>query len=269
MIKSLETKDLSYPTFQSLLPAGNVASGPYIVRFAHNQEDLEAIQRLRFEVFNLELGEGFDASYETGLDQDEFDPYCHHLMVRDWEMGDVVGTYRLQTYEMASQGIGFYSAIEFDLSAISDRNIQNAVEIGRACVSKKHRSLKVLYLLWSGIGLYLDHNHKQYLFGCCSLTSQNPVEGKEVMNYLESGNFIHPEHKVVPNPGFLCYPDDLLEEGIGKNKVPRLMKIYLSVGAKICGPPAIDRLFETIDYLTFFDMETLDQRALRYFHYRS
>ena len=51
-------------------------------------------------------------------------------------------------------------------------------------------------------------------------------------------------------------------------KVPRLMRVYLSFGAKICGPPALDRLFKTIDYFAFFDAETLDQRTLAYFRYR-
>jgi len=47
-----------------------------------------------------------------------------------------------------------------------------------------------------------------------------------------------------------------------------LMRVYLSFGAKICGPPAIDRQFKTIDYLAFFDAETLDPRAGAYFKYR-
>jgi len=215
------------------------------------------------------MNEGLDESLESGLDQDQFDQFCHHLLVQETENGDVVGTYRLQTYEMAGNGLGFYSAVEFDLSNIADSIMQAAVEIGRACVAKKHRSLKVLYMLWSGIGLYLEHNHKQYLFGCSSLTGQDPVDGKAVMNFLEKGGYLHPVHNVFPNPEYVCYTENLLVEESGKNKVPRLMKAYLSVGAKICGPPAIDRLFKTIDFFTFFDMETLDERALKYFHYRS
>ena len=34
---------------------------------------------------------------------------------------------------------------------------------------------------------------------------------------------------------------------------PKLLRAYLSVGAKICGPPAIDREFKTIDFLTILD----------------
>jgi putative hemolysin len=36
---------------------------------------------------------------------------------------------------------------------------------------------------------------------------------------------------------------------------------YLSLGAKICAPPAMDREFKTIDFLTLLDLENLPSRA--------
>ena len=38
---------------------------------------------------------------------------------------------------------------------------------------------------------------------------------------------------------------------------PRLLRSYLAVGAKICGTPALDREFGTIDFLTVIDLWTL------------
>jgi putative hemolysin len=38
---------------------------------------------------------------------------------------------------------------------------------------------------------------------------------------------------------------------------PKLLRTYLSIGAKICGPPAIDREFGTIDFLTLLDLHAL------------
>jgi putative hemolysin len=38
---------------------------------------------------------------------------------------------------------------------------------------------------------------------------------------------------------------------------PKLLRTYLAIGAKICGPPAIDREFRTIDFLTFLDLHAL------------
>ena len=113
--------------------------------------------------------------------------------------------------------------------------------------------------------MYLARNKKRYLFGCNSLTSQDPAEGQQVLDYLVQNGHMHPTLTVLPQPGFACILDDRATPPTARPKVPRLMRVYLSFGAKICGPPAIDRLFKTIDYLAFFDIATLDQRALAYF----
>ena len=48
-------------------------------------------------------------------------------------------------------------------------------------------------------------------------------------------------------------------------KTPKLLRAYLSVGAKICGPPALDRQFKTIDFLTLLDLEALPPAARQRF----
>ena len=47
-------------------------------------------------------------------------------------------------------------------------------------------------------------------------------------------------------------------------KLPKLFRTYIRYGAKVCGPPAIDRYFKTIDYLVLLDTAELDRvtRAL-------
>jgi putative hemolysin len=35
----------------------------------------------------------------------------------------------------------------------------------------------------------------------------------------------------------------------------------MNVGAKICGPPALDRQFSTIDFLTLVDLQNLSAQA--------
>jgi putative hemolysin len=44
-------------------------------------------------------------------------------------------------------------------------------------------------------------------------------------------------------------------------QAPKLLRAYLTIGAKICGPPAIDREFRTIDFLTMLDLQTLHPRV--------
>jgi putative hemolysin len=233
------------------------AAGHYSVRLARGTEDLRAAQALRFEVFNLELNEGLEASYQTGLDADPFDKICDHLLVTDVKIGAVVGTYRLQTGTMAAKGLGYYSAQEFDFAPYESIRSE-MIELGRACVHKHHRNLTVLGLLWKGIADYALAHGGRYLCGCSSITSQDPTFGASAYSDLCRKHLVEPRFRTKPQPKFECPLSHLADEG---PKIPKLLRAYLSVGAKICGPPALDREFKTIDFLTFLDLQTLPPAA--------
>jgi putative hemolysin len=250
-----------YPLHRELLTEP-LREGHYEVRFARDTRELDAIQRLRFQVFNLELGEGLAASFASGRDVDQFDPVCHHLMVSDLRAGEVVGCYRLQTAAMAAENHGFYSAGLFDLSAMPPAALERSVELGRACIAASHRSSAVLFLLWKGLAHYVAHNQMRYLFGCCSLTSQDPVEGSAVLRYLKEGGHLHPEWRLRPADGAAC---PLVAGTPAARQVPPLFRTYLRYGAKVCGPPAIDREFQTIDYLVVLDVDALSRGSFRLF----
>lgn len=257
----------AYPVHEASLPARSFEEGTYEVGFARRSSELEDVLRLRFEVFNLELGEGLAGSQETGLDEDRFDSVCHHLVVRDTSRKDrpIAGCYRLQTSEMAAAELGFYSAGEFDLSRVPAEVVTQSVEVGRACVARTHRSTQVLFLLWKGLAAYMTHNRKRYLFGCSSLTSQDSREGVAMLRYLEAGGFVHPEISAAPLPGMECSVDGAPPAPATKQDVPPLFRIYLRHGAKVVGPPAIDREFKTVDFLTLFDIDAMPARMVRLF----
>jgi putative hemolysin len=230
--------------------------GPYRARFASDDLERGAAFRLRFEVFNLELNEGLEAAYSTGQDTDEFDPICDHLIVEHAGTRKIVGTYRLQTTATATANGGFYSEREFDFSpykALGDC----VIELGRACVHRDHRSTEVLTLMWRAIAKYSIHHGGRYLIGCCSLTSQDPSHGTAVYDSIR-GCLVEPGLRTIPQPAFAM---PLISAENASNKIPKLLRAYLTVGAKICGPPAIDREFKTIDFLTLMDLETLHPRV--------
>ena len=107
-----------YPACPAAIPDLQVEAGSYLVRFARTLEDLDRVLRLRYEIFNVELGEGLDESHATGRDEDELDARFHHLMIQRRDSAAVVGTYRMQTAEMARAPGGFYADPEFDLSTL-------------------------------------------------------------------------------------------------------------------------------------------------------
>ena len=86
------------------------------VGFAHTQSDILEAQRLRYRVFAGEMGANLP-SRTPGVDHDIYDPYCEHLVVRDSDSGEIVGTYRILSPDNARQ-IGYYSENEFDLTRL-------------------------------------------------------------------------------------------------------------------------------------------------------
>ena len=60
----------------------SLTAGVYRLRLAESLDDLEAAYRLRFLVFNLELGEGLEAAYEHG----------YETMITDWRMTNLLAS---------------------------------------------------------------------------------------------------------------------------------------------------------------------------------
>ena len=225
----------------------------YTTRLARSVEEIRAAQALRFEVFNLELNEGLEQSHATRLDRDAYDIVCDHLLVEHQPTGQIVGTYRLQTGVTAASHFGYYSQQEFDFRPFEPLREQ-LIELGRACVHQQHRNLVVLGLLWKGIADYARERGGRYLCGCSSITSQDPAVGASAYADLCRHHLAPMEWRTRPLPAFDCPLNHLAEE---RPKIPKLLRAYLSMGAKICGPPALDRQFKTIDFLTMVDLQEL------------
>lgn len=66
------------------------------IELATSSTDIEAAQRLRYRVFIGEMGARITGR-TPGRDEDIFDPWCGHLVVRDNDTDQIVGTYRFLT----------------------------------------------------------------------------------------------------------------------------------------------------------------------------
>jgi putative hemolysin len=239
----------------------NTRETTYTLFFARDAVDIQNAQRLRYEVFNLELGEGLNTSHTSGLDQDKFDEVCDHLLVQHVPSRVVVGTYRMQSGKSAGLHHGYYSAQEFDFNPF-EPNRHELIELGRACIHAEHRNLTVLNLLWRGLAQYTQQQHARYLIGCSSLTSQNPNIGTTMYANLMRRYLAEPQFFTQPRPGYDCLGE---VERDSEVKPPKLLRAYLNLGAKICGPPALDREFKTIDFLTLLDLQKLTRAAQTHF----
>ncbi len=116
--------------------------------------------------------------------------------------------------------------------------------------------MDVLYLLWRGIAKYAVKHGSRFLIGCSSLTSQDPAHGTAVYRRLIDWQ-VEETLRTLPHKNFVM---PIVSSSFADNTVPKLLRTYLAIGARICGPPALDPEFKTIDFLTLLDLECLHPR---------
>lgn len=235
-----------------VLPAQK--SDRYCVGYARSTRAVERALRLRYEVFNLELNEGLESSSETGMDRDEYDEQMTHLILIEQATDAVVGTYRIQTARHAEQHRGLYSAIEYDLSDL-EPYLDETLELGRACLAADHRSMRAIIGLWKGIGSYMNFFGQHYLFGCCSLTTQDTDDAWRAMKTIRAKEYLHETLYLSALEANRCGdPAREFEDDLGDAiPLPKLFRTYLNMGASVISEPAIDRAFGTIDFLVLID----------------
>lgn len=248
-------------------------SDKFVVKLAKNHEEIEMAQRLRYEVFNIEQERGLAATKKYGIDFDEFDEQCLHLLALEKPTEKLVGTYRAHLGSVANSKKGFYSSKEYEIHGLY--NIADkCLELGRTCVSSEYRSGSVIALLWTGITELLVRGQFKYMLGCVSLTETDPHTGWAVYQYIVKRYSLCKDFSVMPRPGFkLQKPPQheidvmLSDETYLRKKIPPIFKGYLRLGGLICGEPALDIEFGTIDFFILVEVDKIPMRYKEHFNY--
>lgn len=232
----------------------------YSVSVAKSSSDIEACQKLRFRVFAEELGARLK-SQDAGIDQDEFDAHCVHLLVRNNHTGEVIATTRVLTEVSAADAGGFYSETEFYMASILSLP-GTIMEIGRTCIAVEHRTGAALNALWQGVAQQMRANHADFLIGCVSIPATDGGRyALSVMEHIRQDHLsppalrVHP-HIHLPNHG---YPEEV------NVVMPRLLKTYLHCGAQVCGELYWDTDFNVADAFILLDRRKMNLRYARHF----
>jgi putative hemolysin len=189
------------------------------------------------------------------------DPFCEHLLVREGDAGEVVGTYRILTAEGARRVGGFYADDEFDLTRL--QHIRGrSIEVGRACVHPDYRDGATIALLWSGLGRFIAESGHEFVIGCASIgMADGGHAAASLYNSFRVSAASPVEYRVFPR----C-PLPLAALDAGRDvPVPPLIKGYLRLGAFVCGDPAWDPDFNTADLFMMLPVDRLNHRYARHY----
>jgi putative hemolysin len=235
-------------------------SAKLVLSLASTPEELREVQRLRYKVFIETMGLAALVR-DDGLDSDEFDEHCDHLIVRDDDTLKVVGTYRVLSAARAARIGRVYAENEFDLGRLNHLR-GRMVEAGRACIHPDYRGGSVIMLLWSGLAEYMRRERCDYLAGCASISvADGGHNAVGVYHALVEKHLAPSEYRVTPH---LPFPVHQLEAS-QKPQVPPLVKGYLRSGAWICGDPAWDPDFESADIFLLLPLSNLDGRYAKHY----
>jgi len=228
---------------------------PLLASFAASEDEVREAQRLRYEVFAREMGARVPGQ-ELGLDCDVFDRHCDHLLVRDGETHQVVGTYRLMDDTQAQTAGSFYSATEFDLTRLH-RLLPRTVEIGRACVHPDYRRGGVITLLWAALLRHILRCRYEYVIGCASVPAGADGHAAASICRILLRDHLGPlKWRVAPRRAFVLEGwDDV--PGVA---IPTLIRGYLRLGAFVCGEPAWDGEFKSADVLLLLPVAHMNAR---------
>lgn len=241
-----------------------VSAARFQVSFAQSPAEVLESQRLRYRIFALELGASIEGG-EQGIDCDEYDLWCRHLLVRETESGRLVASTRILTDDQAPNAGGFYSAGEFDL-AMLDALPGRIMEIGRTCVDPEFRNGAVIATLWQGIAAHVTAEGFDYLIGCASIgLDDGGAAAHAILQQIRARHLSPERQRVRP-----FYPLPAVDGARApKVRMPPLLKAYLSLGAKACGDAYWDRDFNCADVFMLLNVSDLNPRYARHFMERS
>ncbi len=253
----------------------DIRSGPLQVRLAETTADIDAAQALRYRIFYERLGaQPLPETACLRRDVDQFDSDCDHLLVLDHsrDTGRVIGTYRLIRRDTAARLGGFYSAKEFDISAVV-RHAGEVLELGRSCVDPAYRNRSAMQLLWSGIAAYVFHYDVVLMFGCASLPGTNPDALSIPLSYL------HRYHLAPPALRPRALADRYVEMrrlrpcAIDATRamaaLPPLIRGYLRLGGFVGDGAVVDEQFNTTDVCVVVKTDLVTEKYFRHYERRS
>ena len=227
--------------------------------FARSASEIEEAQRLRYKVFAEEMG--VQILGKNGLDSDGFDEFCDHLLVRDRDTQQVIGTYRILSPAKANEAGGYYSAGEFDLSRLTHL-FPRTVEVGRACVHQNYRNGGTITMLWAGLAKYMQTHHYEFMIGSGSISMSDGGHTAASLYKKLRDDYLAPlEYRVFAHNPLLVHA---LRSDM-QVVCPPLIKGYLRLGAYICGEPAWDPYFNTADMLVMLPLSRINPRYVAHF----
>ncbi len=228
--------------------------GRYQSRIAETHADVCAAQGLRYKAFHPD-----DAG--EGLDQDEFDALCSHILIEETATGRLVCCFRMLPLNDGAEIGRTYSAQFYELSALRQFD-GRMVEMGRFCIDPEVHDPDVLRVAWAAMTRYVDDNGVEMLFGCSSF------KGTDADPYFDAFAMLKDRHLApsrwwpkVKAPSVFRFAQTLRRRKPDKKRamlgMPPLLRTYLMMGGWVSDHAVVDQQMNTLHVFTGLEIAAI------------
>ncbi len=229
----------------------------YVTRYAADESDVRKAQALRFKCFVG--GEGVDA--------DQFDSVCKHVLVEELSSGKLVCCFRFLPLENGSEIARSYSAQFYELSRLA-RYQRRMVEMGRFCIDADCKDPGILRAAWGAMTAYVDENDVGMLFGCSSFKGTKADEYFDAFALLKDRH-LAPSHWLpkIKAPSVFRFASRLRlrqpDLSLAMRAMPPLLRTYLMMGGWVSDHAVIDRDLGTLHVFTGVEVKSVPAHRVR------
>lgn len=238
--------------------------GRYKARLSATDADVLRCQRLRHLTFIETRGL---AAAGGGVDCDEFDPLCHHMMVEDTRTGQLVCCFRMMPLASATDITRSYSAKYYDLDALRAYP-GKVVEMGRFCIHPAWKDPAIVRVAWSAMTRFVDDEKVELLFGCSSFY------GVDADEYADAFALLKEKH-IAPNrwlprvkaPKVFRFARRFRlrrpNMKLALSRMPPLLRTYLVMGGWVSDHAVIDNELNTLHVFTGVEINRVPKSRAR------
>lgn len=238
--------------------------GAYRVRLAQTPQDVRDAQRLRYHTFLRDTGA---APRRDGLDADEYDDLCQHVLIELESTGALVCCFRMMPLENGAEIERSYSAQYYNLGALQAFPAR-MVEMGRFCIHPDHRNPHVLRIAWQAMTHYVDSHDIKLLFGCSSFDGTDADDHAEALALLSNRHLAPRRWLPLPkSPNIFrfgaLFRRRTADPKQGMRLMPPLLRGYLSLGGWVSDHAVIDTDMNTLHVFTGVEINRVPARMAK------
>lgn len=223
--------------------------GRFQARLAEGAADIRAAQRLRWLAFMAR-----NSGVAEGLDADDLDDQCQHMLIEDTASGQLVCCFRFLPLAGGAEIDRCYAARYYNLSALRDFD-GPMVEMGRFCIHPEWHDPDILRVAWGAMTAWVDGHGVQMLFGCSSFIGTRPDAYADAFAMLRERHLAPRRWLVrVKAPNVFRFARALRRRKPDPRKaqagMPPLLRSYLMMGGWVSDHAVVDPDLNTLHVFT-------------------